>query len=104
MGVNPMQKMKRNSTLSGLIIGLLIGLVLCVFLYMFLTNNGGTILLSNSGEEIVKACVLGQDVSSGQIITPNMLIQTQVLKSMIPANYVDVSMFKIKFMKIILNL
>ena len=34
MGVNPMQKMKRNSTLTGLIIGLMVGLVLCVFLYI----------------------------------------------------------------------
>ena len=39
MGTNPMQKMKRNSTLTGVIIGLMIGLVLCAILYMFLTNK-----------------------------------------------------------------
>lgn len=89
MGTNPMQKMKRNSTLTGVIIGLMIGLILCVALYMFLTKNGGNLLLSKNNEERVKVKVLNQDVVSGQTITLGMFEEKEVLKSMVPSNYVD---------------
>lgn len=85
MGVNPMQKMKRNSMLSGLMIGLMIGLILCACVYVFV---GGNNKKTNSIPR-VKAYVLGRDVSSGQIITPDMLTQIEVYENMVPINYID---------------
>lgn len=89
MGVNPMQKMKRNSTLTGLIIGLLIGLVLCGILYMFLTKTtGGSSVI---GGEAKKVSVLNKAVKSGETITPaDILIKTMSVDD-IPADAVTVS-------------
>ncbi len=64
MGANPMQKMKRNSTLTGLIIGLSIGLILCVILYLFLSSTG-----VGKKEEQVYVYVLNTNVKSGTVFT-----------------------------------
>lgn len=65
MGANPMQKMKRNSMLSGLTIGLLIGLILCVFVYMFLSNPANSV----KKEDAVTVSVLAANVKSGQTVS-----------------------------------
>lgn len=67
MGANPMQKMKRNSTLTGLVIGLLIGLVLCVLLYVFLSKTGG--ISSKAEENMVSVMVLNKEIKSGTEVT-----------------------------------
>ena len=87
MGVNPMQKMKRNSTLTGLIIGLVIGLILCVFLYMFLTSSSGTIVKGNS----VSVCVLNTTVKSGGVISLSNISTKVMSAENVPADAVTVT-------------
>lgn len=82
MGANPMQKMKRNSILTGLIIGLIIGLILCAIVYLFLTS-------SSSGNSLVKGdvvtvCVLNKTVKSGTTITAADIITKNVSKDNAP--------------------
>lgn len=87
MGTNPMQKMKRNSTLTGLIIGLLIGLVLCVLLYMFLTGPGKNMTKG----EVRTVYVLGATVKSGETISlANVATKTMSVQD-IPTDAVSIS-------------
>ena len=67
MGTNPMQKMKRNSTLTGVIIGLMIGLILCVCLYMFLTKAPK--ISGVDKENAISVSVLNKPIKSGTKIT-----------------------------------
>ena len=60
MGANPMQKMKRNSILTGLIIGLVIGLILCAIVYFFLTSESATGVVTKG--ETVTVCILNKNV------------------------------------------
>ena len=83
MGANPMQKMKRNSTLTGLIIGLIIGLILCVILYLFLTSTAGT---SFGGGETVTVCILNKTISSGTKISATDIITKNMSRDLVPAN------------------
>ena len=75
MATNPMQRKARNSFLLGMLVMLLIAGVIIAFLFMQLMNK-----TKKEQEELkasVKAYVLNQDVSSGQVITTDMLtIQT----------------------------
>ena len=87
MGVNPMQKMKRNSTLTGLIIGLVIGLILCVCLYMFLTSSSGTIVKGNT----VSVCVLNTTVKSGGVISLSNISTKVMSAENVPADAVTVT-------------
>ena len=87
MGVNPMQKMKRNSMLSGLIIGLMIGLVLCVCVYMFLSNPANTVKKG----EAVTVSVLATNVKSGQTVSVANIIPKVINRADIPADAVTVS-------------
>ena len=87
MGVNPMQKMKRNSTLTGLVIGLLIGLILCVCLYMFLTSSSGAMVKGDT----VSVCVLNTAVKSGGVISlANISTKVMSLEN-VPADAVTVT-------------
>lgn len=87
MGTNPMQKMKRNSTLTGLIIGLLIGLVLCVLLYMFLTGPGKNMTKG----DVTTVYVLGTAVKSGETISlANVATKIMGVQD-IPADAVSIS-------------
>lgn len=82
MGANPMQKMKRNSILTGLIIGLIIGLILCAILYLFLTSSStGSSLVSG---DTVTVCVLNKTVKSGTTITAADIITKNVSKDNAP--------------------
>ena len=87
MGVNPMQKMKRNSTLTGLVIGLLIGLILCVCLYMFLTSSSGAMVKGDT----VSVCVLNTTVKSGGVISLANISTKVMSVENVPADAVTVT-------------
>ena len=84
MGANPMQKMKRNSILMGLIIGLVIGLILCVIVYWFLTSGASTGLTTTG--DTVTVCILNKTVKSGSEITASDIITKKVSKDAAPAD------------------
>lgn len=84
MGANPMQKMKRNSILTGLIIGLIVGLIMCAVLYLFLTSSGASVLSGN--DETVSVCVLNKTIKSGTAITAADIVTTKVSKDSAPAD------------------
>ncbi len=76
MATNPMQRKARNSFLLGMLVMLLI--------FMQLMNK-----TKKEKEELqasVNAYVLNQDVSSGQIITTDMLTLQTVNKTLVPSN------------------
>ena len=88
MGVNPMQKMKRNSILTGLVIGLIIGLILCVFLYVFLTGPGKNITKGDT----TTVYVLSASVKSGETISLTNNVITKVMSiEDIPGDAVSIS-------------
>lgn len=74
MGSNPMQKMKRNSTLTGLVIGLVIGLGLCVFVYIFLTGPGKNMTQGESKQVqvLVTSVKSGEKISLANVTTKTM--------------------------------
>ena len=84
MGANPMQKMKRNSMLTGLIIGLIVGLIMCAALYLFLTSSGASML--GGKDETVSVCVLNKTIKSGTTITAADIVTTKVSKDLVPAD------------------
>lgn len=88
MGVNPMQKIKRNSTLTGLVIGLTIGLVLCACLYLFFTNSSTNGIVKG---DTVSVCVLNTNVKSGQTINIANISTRIMGLSDVPADAVTVS-------------
>lgn len=83
MGTNPMQKMKRNSILTGLTIGLVIGLVLCGVMYFVLTQSSTT---NNTKGTTIAACVLNKEIKSGTAITENDVISTMVSSANAPTD------------------
>lgn len=88
MVANPMQKMKRNSMLTGAIIGLIIGLILCVVLYIFLTQapTGGLIK-----GDAVTVNVLNKSIKSGTKITVADIVPKVMNKTDIPADAVTLT-------------
>lgn len=84
MVANPMQKMKRNSTLLGLVIGLVIGLILCVVLFLFMQSRIETGAISSS--DSVNVTVLTKAVKSGTEITAADVTTKQVNKGNAPAD------------------
>ena len=84
MGANPMQKMKRNSILTGLIIGLVIGLILCAIVYFFLTSGVATGVTSKG--DTVTVCILNKTVKSGTAITAADIITKNVSKDSAPSD------------------
>ena len=84
MATNPMQRKARNSFLLGMFIMLLISGVVIALLFMQLMNK-----TKKEQEELkasVKAYVLKQDVSSGQVITTDMLTIQTVNRNLVPSN------------------
>lgn len=84
MATNPMQRKARNSFLLGMLLMLVISGVIIALLFMQLMNK-------NKKEQAelkasVKAYVLNQDVSSGQIITTDMLSIQTVNRNLVPSN------------------
>lgn len=84
MATNPMQRKARNSFLLGMLVMLLIAGVIIALLFMQLMRQ------YKEEQEELKASkrvyVLNQDVSSGQIITEDMLVQKTLNRDLIPNN------------------
>ena len=84
MATNPMQRKARNSFLLGMLVMLLISGIVIALLFMQLMNK-----MKEEKEELkasVNAYVLKQDVSSGQVITTDMLTIQTVNKNLVPSN------------------
>ncbi len=84
MATNPMQRKARNSFLLGMLVMLLISGIIIALLFLQLMNKN-----KKEKEELkasVKAYVLNQDVSSGQIITTDMLTLQTVNRNLVPSN------------------
>lgn len=84
MATNPMKRKARNSFLLGMLVMLLIAGVVIAFLFIQLMNK-----TKKEQEELkasVNAYVLNQDVSSGQVITTDMLTKQTVNKNLVPSN------------------
>lgn len=82
MGANPMQKMKRNSILIGLVIGLVIGLIMCVILYMFLSGSGA----STTKGETISVCALNKTIKAGTTITSGDITYKKVKTTDVPSD------------------
>lgn len=84
MATNPMQKKARNSFVLGVLITFVIMAMIVVVLLLQVKK-----MKEEEDERIadtVKVCVLKSDVSSGQIITSDMITTKNVLKSTVPSN------------------
>lgn len=88
MGTNPMQKIKRNSMLTGLTVGLVIGLILCAIVYVFLTkmpNSAGA-----SKGEVITVYALNKNIKSGSKVTENDVTPKVMRKTDVPADAVSI--------------
>ena len=84
MATNPMQRKARNSFLLGMLVMLLISGVIIAVLFMQLSNR-----IKKEQEELKaseRVYVLKQNVSSGQVITTDMLEEQVLNKNLIPSN------------------
>lgn len=84
MAINPMQRKARNSFLLGMFITMLIAGAIIAFLFIQLKNK-----MDKEKEELqasVQVYTLNQDVSSGQVITTDMLTKQTVNKNFVPSN------------------
>ncbi len=84
MATNPMQRKARNSFLLGMLLMLVISGAVIALLFMQLMN-----LQKKEKETMaasVNAYVLNQDVSSGQVITTDMLSTQVVNRNLVPSN------------------
>ncbi len=84
MATNPMQRKARNSFLLGMLVMLLVSGIIIAILFMQLMEKNKK--EREQANESVKAFVLNQDVSSGQIITKDMLVLQTVNKTLVPSN------------------
>ena len=82
-----MQRKARNSILLGIVIGLLIGAVVIVLLFLQITKLQQEMKQTKAATKT--ACVLKQDIKSGDKITASMLEETQVVQSVIPTDYIS---------------
>lgn len=83
MGANPMQKIKRNSILTGLAIGLGIGTIICVVMYFVMQK----LPVSATGKgEAITVCVLNKDIKSGTQITQNDVTTLNVSRQNAPSD------------------
>ena len=82
MAMNPMQRKGRNSFLLGMFITLFIAGAIIIFLILQMNE----LKEEKKYGESATVYVLAQDVSSGQIITSDMLIPKKVNPKMVPNN------------------
>lgn len=93
MASNPMQRKARNSFLLGMLVMLLISGVIIAFLFLQLTQQNKKV--QEERGTMKKVYVLAQDVSSGQVITENMLKQIDLYSNSIPSNAIgDISIIE----------
>ena len=84
MATNPMQRKARNSFLLGMLLMLVIsGAVIALILMQLIDLKKKETNERNSKET---AYVLGQDVKSGQVVTPEMLVKQEISRNVIPSN------------------
>lgn len=84
MATNPMQRKARNSFLLGMLVMLLISGLIIALLFMQLMSK--TKKEKEQLKASVNAYVLNQDVSSGQVITKDMLTIQVVNRNLVPSN------------------
>ena len=84
MATNPMQRKARNSFLLGMLVTLLIAGVVIAFLVIQLKDKSDKEKAELQAS--VQAYVLNQDVSSGQVITTDMLTKQTVNRNLVPNN------------------
>lgn len=85
MVANPMQKMKRTSTLIGVVIGLMVGLALCGAMYvLFIQPTMGTGITSKG--ETIDVAILNKSIKSGAEITTADITQSKVNKQNAPTD------------------
>ncbi len=84
MATNPMQRKARNSFLLGMLVMLLISGLIIALLFIQLMNK--TKKEQEQLKASVNAYVLNQDVSSGQVITKDMLTIQVVNRNLVPSN------------------
>lgn len=84
MATNPMQRKARNSFLLGMLVTLLIAGVIIAFLVIQLKNKIDKEKAEKAAS--VNVYVINQDVSSGQVITEDMLSLQAVNKNLVPNN------------------
>ena len=89
MATNPMQRKARNSFLLGMLVMLLISGIVIAFLVMQLMSKIKE--EKECSKSMVNVCVLKQDVTSGQIITSEMIETKAVRSDLIPANATSVA-------------
>ena len=85
--MNPLERKARNSFIKGIVIAGLIGLIGIVILVIQIMN-----MKAEEKERLASMTtiyVLNQDVSSGQVITAEMMTQKQVESTLIPQNAVS---------------
>lgn len=84
MATNPMQRKARNSFLLGMLVMLVIlgAIIALLFMQLMKKNKEEKEELATS----VQVYVLKQDVSSGQVITQDMLITKVLPKNLVPSN------------------
>ena len=80
MASNPMQRKARNSFLLGMVVMLLISGAVIALLLLQLINK------SSVENDKLDVYVLNQDISSGQVITKDMLVKKTFYKNLIPSN------------------
>ena len=90
MAVNPMQRKARNSFILGVLITFIICAIIGGLIYFLTVGNKSKTSKTANEDKQVKAYVLNQSVSSGQVITTDLLTQIVVYESMIPSDYVDI--------------
>ena len=84
MATNPMQRKARNSFLLGMLVMLLIAGAVIALLFMKLMQQSKK--SKEEKGEMNKVYVLAQDVSSGQVITEDMLKQADIYSNSLPSN------------------
>lgn len=84
MATNPMQRKARTSFIGGMLVTLVITGIIIAFLIMQLMNAKKK--EQEEQKASVNVYVLSQDVSSGQIITTDMLTKQAVNRNLVPSN------------------
>lgn len=84
MATNPMQRKARNSFILGMLLMLVITGAIIALLFMQLSKKNKAEREAEKAK--VSVYVLGEDVKSGQIVTPDMLTTMKVNRSLVPSN------------------
>lgn len=84
--VNPLERKARNSFIKGIVLASIIGIIIIAIIVIQLVNMKTE--EKKRLDSLTKIYVLNQDVSSGQVITADMMVEKKLEKSVIPQNAV----------------